>query len=453
MKEWRRKLSVVGVTVLISACSASSRQNEFSKHSEYPSNTQTRATNVLSCFGDMLTAYRTQGNTVNPLRLAIINVKDATNVSSASYPDSEIPNNFTDMTLGLVSRIGGPIRVSHIPTSHELLDAARYKSIAGPKGPSFLSHYSPSHYRYATIQLYGALTEYDRIIRNRTSSATGSFDVGGGSGETNIEATASRVKNVARMTMDFRIASAHVGDVVNNSSSTNTVQVYQRGNDLSFGLSVDGNSIGYSNERSVVDARHKAIRLLIEWGVVEALGRYAYVPYWKCLPNSNNRAQIGFKDIISMNSLYDFGNMNRPTNPNKIKGKKKLALVDNRDKLLINAVLSDFVNAEYVDDGVRKLLRRPEKDAPLVQRKMVDGKMIERKSMVDGKTTMRRDLLNYYRVDKRYAKMSDSVLLKTLHNEFVKAKIISNKDSMMGPNTYLALWLNVPVKKGARWRK
>lgn len=451
MKEWRRKLTVITITVLISACSASHRQNEFSKHSEFPSSTKTRANNVLACFGDMLTAYRISGNTVNPLRLAVIDVKDATNVSSASYPDSEIPNNFTDMTLGLVSRIGGPIRVSHIPTSSELLDAARYKGISGPKGPSFLGLFNPSHYRYATIQLYGALTEYDRIISNRKNSVTGSIDIGGGSGETNIEATSNRVTNVARMTMDFRIASAHVGDVVNNSSSTNTVQVYQRGNDLSFGLSVDGQSIGYSTEKSVVDARHKAIRLLIEWGVIEALGRYAYVPYWKCLPNSNNRAQIGFKDIVASNSLYDFSNMNRNTNPNRVKS--KTPLVDMRDKLLINAVMSDFMNAEYVDEGIRKTIRRPEKDAPLIQRKIVDGKVIDRKSLIDGKTSLRRDLLNYYRADPRFAKMSDSVLLQSLHQQFIKAKIISSIDSIMGTNTYMALWLNVPVKKGARWRR
>ena len=74
-----------------------STRNEFSNHSEYPSVTQTRATNILACFGDMLTAYRTNGNTLNPLRLAVIDVKDATNVSSTSYPDSEIPNNFTDI--------------------------------------------------------------------------------------------------------------------------------------------------------------------------------------------------------------------------------------------------------------------------------------------------------------------------------------------------------------------
>ena len=100
MYELRRKLSVMSFTTLLCACSTTNRLNEFSEHSEYPSITNTRATNILSCFGDMLTTYRTSGNTVNPLKLAIIDVKDSTNVSSASYPDSEIPNNFTDMTLG-----------------------------------------------------------------------------------------------------------------------------------------------------------------------------------------------------------------------------------------------------------------------------------------------------------------------------------------------------------------
>ncbi len=469
MSEWRRKFYIVCITILVSACSTSTRQNEFSRHIEYPLDTQTRATNYLACFGDMLTTYRTSGNSVSPLKLAVVDVKDATNVSSSTYPDSEIPNNFTDMTLGLVSRIGGPIRVSHIPNSNEILDAARYKSI-NDQAP-YLGHFKPSHYNWATIQLYGALTEYDRVIRNTNKGAEGAFEFGSGSGETNLEASVSSIKNVARMTMDFRIVSAHVGDVVNNSGSTNTVQVYQLGNDLSFGLSVDGQSIGFSKENSVVDARHKAIRLLIEWGIMEALGRYAYVPYWKCLPNSDNKQQIGFKDIVADSSLYNFATLNR--NKNYKRARPNSNLVDMRDKMLMNAVLSDFHNAEYVDNGTRKLLKRPEKNTTLVQRNKVDqavptktevngktvtvnkkvSKIVESKSVIDGKATLRKDLLQLYRQDRRYAKLSDSALLKRLHSEFVKAKVISPRDEMFSANTYLALWLNVPVKKGARWRR
>lgn len=452
MRDWRRKITVVSMTtILLSACSVAERQNEFSRHLEYPSQTQTRATNFLGCFGDMLTTYRTNGSSVTPLKVAIIDVKDATNVSSASYPDSEIPNNFTDMTLGLVSRIGGPIRVSHIPTSSELLDAARYKSI-DPTG-SMLGNFRPSHYNFSRIQLYGALTEYDRILDSKKRNLDGGFEVGGGSGTTDINITASKVRNVARMTMDFRIASANVGDVVNNSSSTNTVQVYQYGNDLQFGISVDGQSIGYSHEKSVVDARHKAIRLLIEWGIVEALGRYTYVPYWKCLPNSDNPKQIGYKDLVSSNQLYNFHDFNRG-NQTKLRNKSKLSLVDMRDKLLINAVMSDFINAEYVDnEGIRKLVKRREKDTTLVQRSVVGGKTVDSKSVIDGKETVRRDVLAHYRRDSKYAKLSDSELLKRLHSEFVAARILNPKDNMMGMDTYVALWLNVPVIKGARWRK
>lgn len=448
MRDWRRKVTVVSfTTLLLGGCSVAQRQNEFSRNIQYPLETQTRATGFLGCFGDMLSTYRRDGNDVNPLRVAVVNVKDATNVSSFTYPDSEIPNNFTDMTLGLVSHIGGPIRISHIPTSDELLDAARYKSVTNE---SPLSDFKASHYRYDTIQLYGALTEYDRIVDSKNSSINGAFEFGSGTGETNLEATATRVKNVARMTMDFRVVYASVGDVVNNSSSTNTVQVHQIGNDLSFGLSVDGNSIGYSNERSVVDARHKAIRLLIEWGVIEALGRYAYVPYWKCLPNSDNPQQIGFKDIVSDNSFYNFQTFNKNKQP---LSRKNPDFVDMRDKLLINSVLSDYHNAEYNKDGTRRLLKRPENDTTLIQRKTVDKKVVENKSIIDGKSTLRRDVLAHYRSDSKYAKLSDSALLKRLHSEFVAAKVLSPNDNMMGADTYLALWLNVPVKKGARWRK
>lgn len=453
MREWRRKITVVTITtIMLSACSVSSRQNEFSRHLEYPSQTQTRATNFLGCFGDMLTTYRTNGASVTPLKIAIVDVKDATNVSSASYPDSEIPNNFTDMTLGLVSKIGGPVRISHIPSSSELLDAARYKGI-NPKG-SMLGDFRPSHYDYSRIQLYGALTEYDRVVDSKKRNLDGGFEIGGGSATTDLNVTASKVRNVARMTMDFRVASANVGDVVNNSSSTNTVQVYQYGNDLQFGISVDGQSIGYSHEISVVDARHKAIRLLIEWGIVEALGRYSYVPYWKCLPNSDNPKQIGYKDLVSSNQLYDFHNFNRGDSLVRLRNKSKVSLVDMRDKLLINAVMSDFINAEYVDqEGTRKSTKRKEKNATLIQRSVVGGKIVDSKSVIDGKATVRRDVLAHYRKDSKYAKLSDSALLKQLHSEFVAASILSPKDNMMGLDTYIALWLNVPVMKGARWMK
>ena len=450
-------------TLLLSACSSTQRQNEFSKVIAYPVETKTRVTNYLGCFGDMLTAYRKSGNDVDPLRLAIIDVKDATDVSTVAYRDSEIPSNFKDMTLGLVSRIGGPIRVVHVPSSDELFDAARYGSIIGKKLP-FLDSFQVSHYRGDTLQVYGALTEYDRLVSSKQVETDGSVKFGKGGGLSNLELSASGITNVARMTMDFRVVYAAVGDVVNNTSSTNTVTVYQRGKDRSFGLSVDGNTIGYSVSRSVVDARHKAIRLLIEWGLIETLGRYALVPYWKCLPNSKNQKLIAFKDLVSNNGFYDFQNFNRSKARKTASYKSKLGLIDMRDQLLLNSVLSDFANAEYLKDRTRRLVKRPEKNTSLLQRKTVSvpsknkkgkptSKVVEIKSLIEGKSTLRTKVLRLYRRDAKYAKLSDAVLLKRLHREFIKGKILDPKDTLNGAYTYIALWLNAPVQRNARWRK
>ncbi len=464
MREWRRKISVALIMAifLMSACSSSQRQIEFSKSIAYPVETKTRATNFLGCFGDMLTEYRRTGNNVDPLRLAVISVKDATDVSTVAYRDSEIPSDFKDMTLGLISSIGGPIRVVHVPSPNELFDAARYGSIAGKKAP-FLDNFKATHYRNDTLQIYGALTEYDRLVSSKQRDLDGSVEFGSGHGETNLEVSSGSITNVARMTMDFRVVYAAVGDVVNNTSSTNTVTVYQRGNDLSFGLSIDGNTVGYSSSRSVVDARHKAIRLLIEWGLIETLGRYSLVPYWKCLPNSNNQKLIAFKDLISNNTLYDFHNFNR--NKRQLARRNpKSDLIDMRDQLLLNSVQSDFANAEYLKNRTRRLIKRPEKNTSLLQRKTVSvpsknkkgkptRKVVETKSLIEGKSTLRAKVLRLYRRNAKYAKLSDSALLKRLHKEFIKAKILDPKDALNGAYTYIALWLNAPVQRNARWRK
>ena len=465
MKKWRIKASIVLITttLFISACSSTQRQIEFSKVIAYPVETKTRVSSYLGCFGDMLTAYRRSGNDVEPLRLAVVAVKDATDVSTVTYRDSEIPSDFKDMTLGLISRIGGPVRVIHIPTSEELFDAARYGSILGKKKP-FLDSFQVSHYRGDTLQIYGALTEYDRLVSSKQVEADGSVSFGKGGGLSNLEVSASGITNVARMTMDFRVVYAAIGDVVNNTSSTNTVTVYQRGRDRSFGLSIDGNSIGYSSSKSVVDARHKAIRLLIEWGLIETLGRYTLVPYWKCLPNSKNQKLIAFKDLVSNNGFYDFQNFNRSTARKVISQKSKSGLIDMRDQLLLNSVQSDFANAEYLKNRTRRLIKRPEKNTSLLQRKTVSvpaknkksrptSKVVETKSLIEGKSTLRTKVLRLYRRNAKYAKLSDAALLQRLHKEFIKAKILDSKDALNGAYTYIALWLNAPVQRNARWRK
>lgn len=380
----------------ISGCASSTKVADFSKEYEAPKATETQLTEHLACFGDMLSDYQRaykQGE-LKPIRIAIVSVKDATNISTVDFANSEIPSNFNDMALGIVTKIGGPLRVLYIPDSNEIVDGLR---LAGSGDKPF----SIAHYATNTLQIYGALTEYDRLILNKQRELEVGAEIGDGSGLTNIEASRYRERNTARMTMDFRAVQPGVGDVINHLSSTNTLRLYQNGKDFNFGISVDGQGIGYAKSNSIVDARHKAIRLLIELGMIEVIGRYAKVPYWKCLTPENNHSVVKVKDILAKQfGNYDFSNEdysneqetgmqnkgNQSTECNNttlatIKEPKEqedhskvkvdedeskttdpeiVECIDNRDADLIMGIAADYEYAEYIKLGDRSFVARPD---------------------------------------------------------------------------------------------
>lgn len=445
----KKGLLVIATAAFINGCAISTTSTEFSKKLEYPKQTRTSTTDYLSCFGDMLTEYRyAAGNgVINPLRIAIVSVNDSTNVSTVQYPNSEIPNDFTNMALSIASKIGGPVRLVHIPKDTEIISAYQYGATPGKKDP-FFNTYGASHYRQDTIQIYGALTEYDRFIRNARRSRDASIEVGGGSGETELEFSRFDDKNTARMTMDFYTAHGFVGDIVNHSSSTNTVQLFQRGHDRSYGLSVDGNALGYAVSHSIVDARHKAIRLLIEWGMIETLGKYEYIPYWKCLPNSKNEQIATFKDLIGNESVINFATLQQKLEPKE--EDQDTHLIDKRDRDLMLSVKSSYEFAEYVDDKVREHVSRPLEPSSTEITDSQTGKVF------NVQFTSKKELLSgllklYQKNNAEYNAMGLDVVLDMLHQKFVEHGVLNEQDDKFSSDMYLALWLNAPVRRNARW--
>lgn len=438
------------ISALINGCAVSSNKTEFSKKLDYPKATKTSMTDYMSCFGDMLTEYRfAAGNgVIDPLRIAIVSVNDSTSISTVQYPNSEIPNDFTNMALSIASKIGGPIRLVHIPKDGELVSAYQYGATPGKKEP-FFNTYAASHYRQDTIQIYGALTEYDRFIRNARRTRDASIEVGGGTGETELEFSRFDDKNTARMTMDFYTAHGFVGDIVNHSSSTNTIQLFQRGHDRSYGISVDGNALGYAVSHSIVDARHKAIRLLIEWGMIETLGKYEYIPYWKCLPNSKNQATTSFKDLIGGDSVINFASLQQQQETTQEQPEDP-QLIDKRDKDLMLSVKAGFEYAEYVDNKIRQHIPRPLEPSATKITDSQSGKTFN--VQFTSKKEMLSGLLKLYQKNNaEYHAMNIDTVLEMLHSDFVEKGILNNIDDKFSSSMYLALWLNAPIRRNARW--
>ncbi len=434
--------------LLLCSCSSVTTTNSFTKQLETPKPTVTGITQSLACFGDMLADYnRIMSNgRLRPIRAAIMTAKDATDVSTKTYANSEIPTDFKDMTIGIASKIGGPMRVLHVPGTVEIVDAIRLNT-TNQNAKENITPFTARHYNKDSIQIYGAITEYDRLLSNSQVKPEASAKFGGGDGRTNIEASMKREKNIARMTIDFRVVHPNTGDVINHAGSTNTVELYQLGKDNSFGLSIGDQSIGFATSDSLVDARHKAIRLLVERGLIESLGKYAKVPYWRCLPSGEKQKFVKFEDVLSENSgLYDFSSATDEiesagddgVTPEKAKKKGDL-----RDHTLIMSVKSDFEFVEYINRNTREYKTRPMSN-------FVFGGEDIRKTKNGRKMIINNFLVHYKKNLPELFNASEDPLV-AIKRYFISNGVLDEASANNDSELFLAMWLNAPVRKGARW--
>ena len=256
---------------------------------------QTYLTDTMGCFGELVNLYRRPSPDVDEklVRLAIPEVLDHTGYSRIQDNSLEIPPDMTAIALTEASRMGGVFRIAHVPTQREFQNFFPAQISA-----QYPAAFSTGYYAPGTLMLYGALTEYDRLLTNDRSNATAGGSFGGGSGETDLRAQFDYVGNLGRLTMDFRLVSVTSGEVINLVSSSNTARIEQRSKTAGVSVSIDGNTASVLSTNSVVDARHAAIRVLIQHGLVETLGKRLRVPYWKCFNGDIDKRDIENVDFL-----------------------------------------------------------------------------------------------------------------------------------------------------------
>jgi hypothetical protein len=252
------------VTALLAACA--SHEALVVEPYSVPKQRINAFNDSLPCFGRMLSAYIDQ-----PLPIEVGVVKDATGASK----DEEIPIDLRDMAVSTLSKIGGPLSIVYRPTIEE----AQLFNIGG-------AALIPSRaFGYDTIfTLYGAVTEFDRAVYDSKRSQNLSTESGGGKGLLNVDFGRNQQKTSTRIVMDFYANQTSMFSIANHTASTNAMVLNLDSVDHNYDISINGNSIGWSDSISRIEARHASVRLLVELGIIETLGKAVPVPYWKCLP-------------------------------------------------------------------------------------------------------------------------------------------------------------------------
>lgn len=257
---------------LTSCSSIDPRQVDVDLPSDMPEVKETSFDKPLAELGRMTQIYG---------KRAYIQGKDITDFTGLStYGYGEIPRDITEMTKSALNAIGG--NVVYIPYSPVFINnqmVTGYSNFQGKLIPD--------------VVLSGGITEFDRGLETRGSNTdfgvtTKPFNVNESwvPGDTiSLDYNQEDQDSLARITLDFNLLDFQTMSGVARMQTVNTINVYKAVKEKELGFTIFGPTFGLKGTVKKVQGRHAAIRLLVQTSVLQIVGKYLYLPYWKLIPN------------------------------------------------------------------------------------------------------------------------------------------------------------------------
>ena len=280
-----RILAVVAATLGASGCAniATTEQaradakellRERSQAIASPQALSTRYTESLEQFGRLLAVYRK--NSKAPLYVQSRNIADATGLSHP-LTGSELPADITEMVRSAVNRIGDP--VVYVPFQPDYVMAQAQQG-------------ARMRLTLPDVLITGAITEFDRALSSAGRGANLQLLFGGGRGETDTAAARKGTSTISRLSLDFNLVDFPTQTMLPQVQATNSMRVLNENFEDSIDFAIYGNGFGLTTNTRYLQGRHNAVRLLVDLSMVQLLGRYANVPYWRCIPNATPDASV-----------------------------------------------------------------------------------------------------------------------------------------------------------------
>ena len=80
--------------------------------------------------------------------------------------------------------------------------------------------------------------------------------------------------------------------MVPKMQAINTVTVTRGKREGGVGFQIFGAALGYTSGVKIVQGRHAAVRALVELSILEVIGRYLNLPYWRLVPEAKPDAIV-----------------------------------------------------------------------------------------------------------------------------------------------------------------
>jgi len=258
------KISLLSIAVLATSCGLSPQNADIDLQETLPEAKSTVFNRSLADLGRVNKIFG-QGK----LKVMVKNIID--NTGSSLPTEGEIPQDITEMLKSALNGIGGKI-------------------IYIPYDPDFMLNTASTGYsdwgnkELPDIVLSGGITEFDRALVTKGDGT----DFGGELKNVPIsmEISDQTKTSLASITLDFNLIDFDTFTGIPHMQAINNIKVHKGLRNDSLGFTVYGATFGLRGDIKKIQGRHAATRLLVQLSLIQVLGRYQHLPYWKLIPGA-----------------------------------------------------------------------------------------------------------------------------------------------------------------------
>ncbi|MCK4839798.1 MAG: hypothetical protein KAS94_13425 [Desulfobulbaceae bacterium] len=261
---------VFSLPLIVSCAGVDPRDVDVELEQSAPEIKVTSYTEALSRLGTMSTVFDTG--------VAKIQCNDITDkTGTAMTTGGEIQRNITEIMKSTLNSIGGNIVfIEYDPGFIQNQMVTGYSNFENKLIPD--------------VVITGGITEFDRGLETRGEG----LDVGAQanikgiktslpSNEIGVNYGNSGKAGKARITLDFNMKDFNTLAGIAKMTTTNSMEVHKATQQRALGITIFGPTFGLKGSVKKVQGRHEAVRLLVQASMIQMIGKYLNMPYWRLL--------------------------------------------------------------------------------------------------------------------------------------------------------------------------
>ncbi|CCE21736.1 DUF4384 domain-containing protein [Methylotuvimicrobium alcaliphilum] len=251
---------IIGLPLLLVGCGLNPQSADIGLNETLPEAKTTIYQRAINKLGLMTEIYSNE-----PVKIMAKEVFDNTGTSVAT--SGEIPRDITEMVKSTLNGIGG--NVLYIPYEPEFMLNTAQTGYSGYEDKIL-----------PQVILSGGITEFDRGLVTQGDS----FDVDIEVKEYGLNFTDQNKSSLASVTLDFNMIDFKTFTGIPRIQAINGIKLHKATKEDSIGFTIKSVTFGAKGEIKKVQGRHAAVRLLVQLNMIQLIGRYQKLPYWRLIP-------------------------------------------------------------------------------------------------------------------------------------------------------------------------